>query len=161
VLRDRFATALVLSAVAISFAHAHSTPAHPDFSGVWVMDASRSDSSSFTPKSATWIVQEQGDSLILDRESPGTGKQHAVYALSGASRKNTLRLVGSGTEATSVVSWNAATMVVHTTSRPGDADLVQTDSWTLSADGAELRIHREASYAGKAMGSPTLVFVKH
>ena len=51
-------------------------------------------------------------------------------------------------------------MVVHTTSHPGDADLVQVDTWTLGADGKELRIKREATYAGRLMGSPTLVFVK-
>jgi hypothetical protein len=51
-------------------------------------------------------------------------------------------------------------MVVHTSSHPGDADLAQTDTWTLSADGKELRIKREAAYGGRSMGSPTLVFVR-
>jgi len=49
-------------------------------------------------------------------------------------------------------------MVVRTTSHPADADLIQTDTWTLSADNNELRMKREAAYAGNPMGSPTLVF---
>ncbi len=50
--------------------------------------------------------------------------------------------------------------MVHTTSKPDGGDLVQTDTWTLAPDGKTLRIRREASYNGKAMGAPTLVFVK-
>jgi hypothetical protein len=154
------AAAAILGSAAISLLSAQTAPVHPDFSGTWVLDAARSDSSSFTPKSATWAVLQAGDSIILDRESPGAGKQHAVYALDGSPRSFTLRLVGSGTEAVSTVAWTGRAMVVHTTSHPGDADLVQADTWALSADGKELRIKREATYAGRLMGSPTLVFVK-
>jgi hypothetical protein len=148
-----------MCAAALSVASAQSVAARPNFTGVWVLDVARSDSSSFTPKSATWTVMQQGDSIILDRETP-TIKQHAVYALNGTPRKNTLRLVGTEAEATSTVSWNDAVMVVHTTSHPGEIDLVQNDTWTLSADGKELRIRREAASAGNAIGSPTLVFLK-
>ncbi|HEY4100686.1 MAG TPA: hypothetical protein VGM20_07395 [Gemmatimonadales bacterium] len=131
---------------------------HPDLSGTWILDVARSDSSSFTPKSATYVVTQAADSIIVDRETSGTGKQHAVYALDGTPRVNTLRLIGTSTEATSKVEWIGDTLVVHTTSRPEDADLVQIDRWSLGANGTELRIHREAVYAGQSMGSPTLVF---
>ena len=123
-----------------------------------MLDASRSDSSSFTPKSATWTVVQQGDSIMLDRVSPN-GKQQAVYLLNGTPHTFTLRLVGTETEATSTVSWNGASMVVRTTSHPGDIEIAQTDTWTLGADGATLRVHREASNNGTAIGSPTFVFV--
>lgn len=156
----RIAAVAILCSAAISVGSAQVAAGGPDFSGVWVLDAGRSDSSSFTPKSATWAVVQAGDSIILDRESPGAGKQHAVYALDGSPRTFTLRLVGSGTEAVSTVTWTAGVMVVHTTSHPGDAELVQSDAWTLSADGKELRIKREATYAGHLMGSPTLVFLR-
>lgn len=124
-----------------------------------MLDAARSDSSSFTPKSATWTVVQQGDSLVLDRESPN-GKQQAVYSLSGAPRKFTLRLIGTETEATSTVTWTGAAMVVHTTSHPGESDLVQNDTWTLSADGKELRVKREANSPGMSLGAPTFVFTR-
>jgi hypothetical protein len=156
----RIAVAGILSSAAIFVLPAQAAAQHPDFSGVWVLDAARSDSSSYTPKWATWAVVQQGDSIILDRESPGAGKQHAVYSLDGSRRTFTLRLVGSGTDAVSTVSWTGSAMVVHTSSHPGDADLAQVDTWTLSADGKELRIQREATYGGRSMGSPTLVFVR-
>ena len=131
-----------------------------DFNGVWILDFARSDSSSYTPKSATYAVSQYKDSIMVDRESPGAGKQHAVYMLDGSPRKYTLRLVGTETEATSTITWISSGMIVHTTSRPNDAELVQTDTWTLNADGSELRIRREASYNGSPMGSPTLVFTR-
>jgi hypothetical protein len=153
------ATAATLCAVAISFAAAQSAPAHPDFSGTWILDLSRSDSSTFNPKSATWTVVQRGDSIVLDRETPAI-KMHAVYALNGAPRKNTLRLIGVEAEATSIVSWTGATMVIRTTSHPTDTDLVQTDSWTLSADGKELRMKREVGSPGSSRESPKWVFVR-
>ena len=132
----------------------------PDFSGVWVLDYAHSDSSSFTPKSATYVVVQHGDSMVLDRESPMAGKSHAVYSLNGTPRKNTLVLVGSETESTSTALWITDTLVIHTTSHPDDADLLQTDRWTLGADGKGLSIRREANYGGRSMGSPTLRFVR-
>jgi hypothetical protein len=149
----------MLCAVAISFASGQASQAHTNFAGTWILDLTRSDSSTFNPKAATWTVVQQGDSVILDRETPAI-KQHAVYALDGAPRKNTLRLIGADAEATSTVTWNGAVMVVHTRSHPGDADLVQTDTWMLGADGRELRIKREASSPGTASSAPTWVFVK-
>jgi hypothetical protein len=151
----RIATAATLCAVAISFASAQSAPTHTDFSGTWILDLTRSDSSTFNPKSATWTVVQKGDSIVLDRETPAI-KMHAVYALNGAPRKNTLRLIGVETEATSTVTWNGGVMVVRTTSHPQDTELVQTDTWTLGSDGKELRIKRDAG----SIGAPMWVFVK-
>ncbi len=88
-----------------------------------------------------------------------TGPQHAVYQLDGAPRTNTLRLVGSGTAAESVVHWQGDTMVVRTVSHPGDGELVQVDHWWLRNAG-ELRMRREAAYQGSSMGAPTFVFTR-
>jgi hypothetical protein len=153
----RIAAAAALCAVAISFAGAQ---VRTDYSGTWILDVARSDSSTFTPRTATWTVVQRGDSIILDRTTSGNVPQHAVYALDGMPRTSTLHLIGVSSDATSTVSWSGAVMVVRTTSRPGDDDLVQTDSWTLSPGGKELRVKRQAVYGGAAMGSPTFVFVK-
>lgn len=146
--------------VAIAYLPAQARGAHPDFTGTWVLDYARSDSSSYTPKSATYAVTQQGDSMIVDRETPGTGRTITVYLLNGHARKNTLRLVGTATEATSLTTWRHDSLIVNTTSMPADKPLVQRDTWTLDADGRTLRIHREARYDGRAMESPTLVFTR-
>jgi len=54
-----------------------------DFSGIWVLDYARSDSSSYTPSSATYAVVQAGDSMIVDRTTPN-GKSHTVYGLDGS-----------------------------------------------------------------------------
>ncbi len=153
----RVATGAFLASVAISSVRGQAT--HTNFAGTWLLDYARSDSSSFTPKSATWTVIQQGDSIVLNRESP-SGKQQAIYALNGTPHKFTLRLIGTETEATSTVTWTGSVMVVHTVSHPGDTDLVQNDTWALSADGKELRVKREANSPGMGLGAPTFVFVR-
>jgi hypothetical protein len=146
--------------VAIAASSLAAQGGHPSFSGTWILDTARSDKSSFTPQSATYHVTQLGDSLILDRETAGTGKAHMVYELTGKPRTNTLPLIGLSTAATSTVSWHGDSLVVHTLSHPQDADLVQTDIWVLANGGRELRLKRDAVYAGSSMGSPTLVFIK-
>jgi len=53
------------------------------------------------------------------------------------------------------VEWRRDSLVIHTTSRPDDNDLVQTDVWYLSADGTMLSIKRAAAHGGTPMESPT------
>jgi hypothetical protein len=131
---------------------------HPDFSGTWQLDTARSTPSSFTPKRATYVVHQYADSMVVDRETSGTGKVHTVYALDGAPRTNALRLIGLEVPATSHVSWAHDTMVVRTESRPDDKDLVQVDRWVVA--GAMFYMLRSASYDGAPMDSPTLVFAR-
>ncbi len=160
-MRRTLAIAAILCATAIAAAQAQGRTNHPDFSGTWVLDYARSDSSSYTPKSATYWLAQQGDSLIVDRETVMSGKTRSVYLLNGHARKNMLRLVGTEAEATSLVTWRGDSLVVNTSSMPAGKPLIQRDTWTVSADRMTLRIHRESRYDGHAMESPTLVLVKH
>jgi hypothetical protein len=98
--------------------------------------------------------------MVVDRETAMSGKTRTVYLLNGHARKNALRLVGTETEATSLVSWHGDTLVVNTSSLPAGKPLIQRDTWTLSADRSTLLLHRESRYDGRAMESPTLVLVK-
>jgi len=145
---------------AIAFSSLAAQVSHPDLSGTWILDHARSDSSSFTPASATFVVRQLGDSMVLDRDTPGTGHMHLIYTFDGSARVNTLRLVDTAVAATSTAEWHADTLVVHTTSEAGGGSLVQRDSWWLGPEAATLRIRREATYEGAPIGSPTLVFVR-
>ncbi len=131
---------------------------HPDFGGHWTLDTARSTASSFTPKWATYVVAQTSDSIVVDRETSGTGKAHTVYALDGTSRTNVLRLIGTEVPATSDVRWAHDTLVVHTVSRPDDKPLEQVDRWVVQ--GSTLVMLRSASYDGTAMKSPMLVFTR-
>ena len=156
---------LTLAALVITPAlAAQSTGRHPDFTGVWVLDLARSESSSFNPKAATFTVMQHGDSLVVDRETASiTGdmvKTHSVYGIDGKPWTNILRLVGQETTATSVLSWSGDSLVIRTTSTPGDKELLQVDAWTLSPDGRTMRMKRSATYDNQPVGAPTWTLTK-
>jgi hypothetical protein len=83
-----------------------------------------------------------------------------VYGFDGKSWKNSLPLVGQMVDQQTTLSWEDGALVLRSTSQANDAELVQVDRWTLSADGKTLSIKRQATYAGNAIGSPKWVFVK-
>jgi hypothetical protein len=154
---------MVLGAVAASSLSAQANAGHPDLSGIWVMDPARSDSSSFTPAGAVYVVTQGGDTLAVDRRilatTGDTIVSHMVWGWDGATWTNTLPLIGTDVETRATASWHGDTLVVHSTAMAGGSQLVQDDGWMLAADGT-LRIHRMATYAGRSLGSPTLVFVR-
>ncbi len=156
----RWGAAMVLCAVAASSLRAQAV-AHPDLSGVWVLDHARSDASSFTPSGAVYTVRQSGDSVVVDRRTFATNgdtiPSHMVWGWGGREWKNTLPLIGTEVETTSTAAWQGDTLVVRSTAMAQGSELVQVDSWVLARDGT-LRIRREATYGGTPIGSPTFVF---
>ncbi len=153
---------MVLGAVAASSLRAQAA-AHPDLSGVWVLDHDRSDASSFTPAGAVYTVQQSGDSMMVDRRifatTGDTIASHMTWAWDGREWKNTLPLIGTAVETTSTAAWQGDTLVVRSAATAQGSELVQVDSWVLGRDGT-LRIRREATFGGSPIGSPTWVFVR-
>ncbi len=153
---------MVLGAVAASSLGAQAS-AHPDFSGVWVLDHARSDASSFTPSGAVYTVRQSADSMVVDREilatTGDTIVSHMTWGWDGRTWKNTLPLIGSAVETSSTASWQGDTLVVRSSAMAQGSELVQVDWWTRDRDGT-LRIRRDASYGGSPIGSPTWVFVR-
>lgn len=143
---------------------------HPNLTGTWSIDTALSAKSQMTPASSTYIIVQHGDTLTVDRSNtsapsttmpePMTLKSKLVWAVDGQPWKNTLPLVGAEVETTTTSTWAGDTMLVHVTGQVQGNDLVQDDRWSLSADGKTLTIHRGVTYAGQAMGAPTLVYVK-
>jgi hypothetical protein len=158
----RIATATLLCAVAFSSGSAQSAAPHANFSGTWTFDAAKSGASTFNPASGFYVVRQTADSFIIDRETTGaTGtvtKARMVYGFDGKPWKNSLPLVGQMVEQSSIVTWEDGALVIHSTAQAGEAELVQEDRWSLSADGKTLSIKRQATYAGNSIGSPTWVF---
>ena len=147
--------------VAIVFARAQ-VPIHPDFSGTWIMDTVQSEKSSFNPAGMLYRISQTGTSIVIDRASTSaTGavtSTHMVLGTDGKPWKNALKLVGQEVEAASTVAWRGDTLVIRTTSTPGEKTLLQVDEWMLSADGNTLRMHRQATYDGAPIGAPMWVF---
>ena len=155
---------LLCLALAGSRAGAQATP--PDFSGTWVLDASKtvSDGQLGVPTSATYTIRVHGDSIISDRvaEAPeiGTIKSHIVWGTDGKAWKNTVPVNGSDTEISSVLSWQEGTLVIKTTLIVQEMAVDQLDQWTLSSDGKTLTMRRSISAMGQEVASSTMFFVK-
>ena len=155
---------LLCLALAGSRAGAQATP--PDFSGTWVLDASKtvSDGQLGVPTSATYTIRVHGDSIISDRvaEAPEVGiiKSHIVWGTDGKAWKNTVPVNGSDTEISSVLSWLGDKLMVKTTLTIQETPVEQLDQWSMSADGKTMTMQRSISAMGQEIGSSTLTFNK-
>ena len=157
----QIAIVALLASVAISSVRGQ-VPTHPDFSGTWLMDTARSEKSSFNPAGMFYRIVQTGTSLVIDRASTSASgavtNTHMVIGTEGKPWPNPLKLVGQEVEAMSTVTWLRDTLMIRTTSTPGDKTLLQVDKWMLSADGSTLMMRREATYDGAPIGAPMWVF---
>jgi hypothetical protein len=159
-----FTTAAAIYGVATSAAHAQAT-ARPNFSGTWVLDLAKSQGSTRLPLAATWTITQHGDTLIADRETTvdqvGTIKSHILVGLDGKSWKNTVPQPGIGdVETATVATWDKSVLVFTLTGNIQETDFVQTDRWTLSADGKSLESQRSVTVEGQEVQSATFAFTK-
>lgn len=163
-------TAAVMYAFASSSAHAQQA-AHPNFSGTWVLDSSKSNNSSAVQdnipqfSSATWVIVQRGDTLILDRDMTVAGsaqKSHIVIGTDGKPWKNTVPMPGNGdVETSTTVAWENNVLVIRATGNVQGFDFVQTDRWTLDPDGKTLVSHRSVAVADQGeVQSSVLTFTK-
>ena len=140
--------------------------AHPDFSGVWVLEASKTvvDGQLGAPTSATYTIRVHGDSVISDRVAEtaqtGTIKSHTVWGTDGKTWKNIIPINGADTEVSSVLSWDKETLVIKTTLTIQETPIDQLDQWTLSTDGKTLAMKRSISAMGQEIGASTMFFNK-
>ena len=157
------ATAAVLSAAAVLTVSAQA--AHPNFTGTWVLDVTKSQSSAALPSAATWTIVQHGDTLITDRESTiegvGAVKSHMVVGFDGKSWKNTLTQPGIGdVEVGMSASWDKTTLVGTMTGTMQETEFVQTGHWTLSADGKSLEVRTSVTVGGEEVQSATTVWAR-
>jgi hypothetical protein len=163
-------TAAVMYAFASSSAHAQQT-ARPNYSGTWVLDSSKSRMTSSMQDNlpqlgaGTWVIQQHGDTLVMDREMTMSGaqqKSHLVVAIDGKAWRNTVPTMGGGDiETSSTATWENGDLVVRSSGNVQGTDFVQTDRWTVSADGKVLVSHRSVTVPDQGeVQASTLTFTK-
>jgi hypothetical protein len=149
--------AFALAAVASPLA----AQAHPDFTGKWTLDPKSVDSP-MAPTSATLVVTQDAKVLKVNQTVDSQmGQQTASlsFNLDGSPSKNTVSAQGNSIEMTSTASWDGNALVVKTTADYQGQTLVQTERWTIDADGKTLRQQRDVSVAGQSM-SAKMAFTK-
>jgi len=128
----------------------HSTPAHPDFSGTWVLDVSKSEGNSL-PTSATLKVTQSDKSMTLERtesQNGTTGRITDTYMLDGSPSKNTRNAFGTTIDFNSTVAWSEEVLVITTRWTFDGRSFESTDLYSLSDDRKLLTIAKEALING-------------
>ena len=155
-----------LAFIAIAAGSPASAQAHPNFSGVWTLDAGKTviEGQGAAPTAGSYAISHRGDTLTVDAEmtseQAGTVKSHTIRGTDGKVWKNTLPVGGTDTEVSSILSWESGTLVVKSSLTVQEMAVEQLDRWTLSSDGKTLSVVRSITAMGQEMGSTTMFFAK-
>ncbi len=130
--------------------------AHPDFSGTWVLDTTKSQSPMPLPGTMQIVVAQAANSMKIDRTAStpnGDMSTSTNWTLDGQTSKNTVTQMGMSIDMNTIANWDGAALVAKTTADVGGQTLEQTDRWSLSADGKELTINTDVSAGGQQMSA--------
>lgn len=126
---------------------------HPDFSGLWRLDA---DASRFHGPAPAALL------MMIDHHEPMV-TQHIIATDSAGKEQRRVFACRTGEETISAIGetslrccayWEAdgSELVIQSTMTRQDRDLVFTDRWSLSADGDRLTMeHRDGALAGQCV----------
>ena len=134
---------------------------HPDFSGKWVLDPSKSEGPTVPPSSELMVTQT-AKALTVARNSPGpTGPitSTLVYQLDGTASKNTVGGNGMTVDLNSTTAWEGPALVISTTTPQMQGGFKQTERWSLDDGGKQLTVKGDIAVSGQT-ASIKLVFVK-
>jgi hypothetical protein len=125
--------------------------AAPDFSGTWVLDASKSDQMSMgrqgggSPPNITLTLKQSGNELAITRTMEMGGNQRTSeqkFTLDGKENTNS-GMMGRG-EMVSKSRWDGDTLVIEGTqkmsSSRGEMEIATKEAFSLSEDGKVLTI---------------------
>lgn len=135
---------IALLATLLSAAAVEATPPpHPDFSGVWTLDTTRSETlfNSGTIDARTVTIAQEGDTVTITPD-PGGGRGAATFT--GASPAEDL-----------AVTWRGPAMITLSTLTVNGQVVTVRRSRTLSPDGAEMVVETAvAVHHGYEPGGP-------
>lgn len=143
--------AAMLATFAIVSAGAQATPAHPNFTGVWVMDTAKSPGP-VLPTSMTLTIDQRGDTIKITRDTKtvqGDLIANMVYGTDGKPWKNSIVQAGTSVEVSSVLTWDGATLVITSTLNAAGQTINQVEKWSLDSAGKTLTADRTAEAMGQ------------
>lgn len=132
----------------------------PNLSGIWVMDAAKSDfGGSPAPDSFKRTIEQNEPSLIMTDEQVGqAGPEKAIRKYTTDGKETTYHWMGN--EVTSAAHWEGDTLVIVGKVDSNGTPVVVTSRLTLSADGKTLTENDKIVAAGNDVGAFKLVLVK-
>lgn len=151
----------VLFALATVAAVPVAAQSHPDLSGKWVLDASKSQGP-MVPPSMELTVTQTDKLLTIERSATGPAgatKTTLVYQLDGSMSKNTLGANGMSVDLNSTATWSGDTLVIDTTAPQMQGGMKQVERWAVEGGGKMLTVRGDISVAGQS-ASAKMVFTK-
>lgn len=141
------------------------TAAHPNFSGTWVLDASKTLVSGQmpAPATATYLVVQRGDSISADMtqgSEMGEMTVKKVYGVDGKEWQNSLDYQGTAMTLSSVLKWTGTVLSIHTNSNFQGTPVEQNETWTLGEGGKTFSQRVTTMVNGEEWAATTLVFNK-
>ena len=142
-IRTRFPIALVAF---IAITAASTAQAKPDFSGVWIMDASKSDFGAMpSPATMTRTITHKEPSIrVVTVQKGGTAEDRTIdttFTTDGKPQTNTI----PGGSLTLAGKWEGTTLVLAGTMALSDMSIPVEDRFALSQDGTTLTVTRKFS----------------
>jgi hypothetical protein len=147
-MREKALTVAGTLVLAGALVAASQTP--PNLSGTWALDIPASDFAKEPPPQKRMMVVEHVDPMltitVAEDGRGGPFKATAHYRTDGKSTVNDV----FGNQMTSTAKWEAAELVMTTTGKFADNEIMLVDRYALSADGRTLTVRRH--FEGKQRG---------
>ena len=149
----RLTTALfALASMLVLSTPSHAQGAHPDFSGMWILDSAKSQAP-MVPKAAQLFVSQSDKMLSVEHTvfnaAGATQVSKLFYHIDGSPSKNTTPIAnGTSVDFITTTEWSGRTLVLTTTS-DFSGGLKQVERWTMSADGKQLTVLGDISLSGQ------------
>ena len=141
----------VLATFAVLSTSAQAPAAHPDFSGVWVMDTAKTPGP-MMPLAMTYAIEQRGDTIKIRRDTKsmqGEFSASMVYGTDGKPWKNSVTQRGMPVDVSSVLTWEGSTLVITSTISAEGQDIHQVEKWTLDSTGKMMTADRTVEAMGQ------------
>src|SRR5438093_1268926 len=112
--------------------------AHPNLSGVWVMDTTKTEMGPMMPTAMTYTIVQKGDTLKVNRStksSQGDMSTDLVYTLDGKPAKNSVTQMGTAADLVSTLTWEGSSLVITSTISIQGQEIHQVEKLTPDAAG--------------------------
>ena len=147
----RLTIPIALLVMALGWGPTAPAQSHPDFSGTWILDPSKSQAP-VVPQSSQLVVSQSDKVLTIEQtaKSPaGDQVVKLVYNTDGSlSTNSTTGPNGSRIDFKSTTSWDGPTLVITTTA-DFQGGFNQVERWTVSEGGKRLVVNGDIAVSGQ------------
>jgi hypothetical protein len=135
-----FASASLAAPLAAQAPASAASNKRPDFSGMWILDPTKSQAKGMPPAMALQVKTDSGRLSYTRIAVTSTGERRSTLRVNwdGSPTKNTFKSGAKELQLIMSGSWEGPVFVVKSKGAIGEAKSDQTDRWSLDPDGKTL-----------------------